>query len=281
MEAHVDGDSDISILTGWRIKRSKNKRTEKDLRNKSNAVAKREERKRNAEISALRSVIFPLNSQPEVHLAIFIQANSIKCILQRVLASDFSLFSLSVLVQVPITTHLDFVKAFYLLSTPPVSSLSSILPSEILSFKGYFIPWRTTTEFWAWVTILHDLDLAKTCSLRWTTSHSLIFQPHWTTGHCPHMTFPLSASVLLIFWKQRRCLHLPYLLNSYASCKVQLGNCPSVYILITLYLNYPLYCNCNLLIPVIISYLSFSFRLSKLWELCVSLYRFSVLVSGT
>lgn len=252
MEAHVDVGGGIAILTGWSVKRSKNKRTEKDLRNKSNAVANREERKWDAEISALGSVIFPLNSRPEVRLAIFIQANSIKRILQRVLASDFSPFSLSVLVQVTITTHLDFVKAFYLFSMPPVSSLSSILPSEILSFKDYFIPWRTTSEFWAWVITLHVLDLAKTCSLRWTTSHSLIFQPHWTTSHCPHMTFPLSPSVLLIFWKWRRCLLLPYLLNSYASCKVRFENCPSVYILIALCLNYSSYCNCNHLISVII-----------------------------
>ena len=131
MEAHVDGGGDSPILTGGRVKRSKDKRTEKALRNKSNAVAKREKRKRDAEISALWSVFFPLKSQPEVHLSIFIQANSIKYILQRVLASDFSPSSLSVLVQVPITTHLDIVKAFYLLSRPPVSSLSSILPSEI------------------------------------------------------------------------------------------------------------------------------------------------------
>lgn len=95
MEAHVDVGGGIAILTGWSVKRSKNKRTEKDLRNKSNAVANREERKRDAEISALGSVIFPLNAQPEVCLAIFIQANSIKHILQSSWIWLFSFLSVS------------------------------------------------------------------------------------------------------------------------------------------------------------------------------------------
>lgn len=192
-------------------------------------MARREKRKQGVEVLALEWVIVPLTSKNEVHLVIFIQANSIKCVLQRGLISDFSPSSLSQFWfrgLLPLT--FDSIKAFYLLSMPLVSSSFSILPSKILSFKGYSILWRLTSEFWAWVTTLHDLNPAKTCSLRWTTFHSPVFQPHPTTDHCPHMTFPLSTSVLLTFGKWGKCPSLPYLLNSYASCNVQLMNC-SVY----------------------------------------------------
>lgn len=61
------------------------------------------------------------------------------------------LLSVTVLVQVTITTHFSFVAVFYLLSLPLVSSPSSTLTSEILSFKGYTILWGVTSKFWAWV----------------------------------------------------------------------------------------------------------------------------------
>lgn len=123
--------------------------------------------------------------------------------------SLLSFLSVTVVVQVPITTHLDFVKAFYLLPMPPVSSPSSILLSEILPFKDYSFSWRIISEFWASFTTLHYPSPTNTYSLRWTTSYNLVFQPH-TSGHCLHLIFSSFNFCAFNVWEAGK-LSFPFL----------------------------------------------------------------------
>ena len=81
----------------------------------------------------------------------------------------------SVTTEVLITTHHHsswLGRGF--LPTLHTSSLifSFILPSKILFFKGYTIPWKIKSNFWAWVTTLSDPDPVRTRRLRQTTSLS-------------------------------------------------------------------------------------------------------------
>lgn len=177
MGPHVDGGGDSSVLHGWSEKVG-TREQDRDLRKHRHHGSKERVEKTRCWSVYSRAVIFPPTSSPEVHWS-----SSSNQILSSASPKELShltslLLVATVLVQMPITTHLDFVIDLYLLSMPSVSSPSSILPSEILSLKSCAMPWRITSKLWAWVTTLHDLDPAKTCSLRQTTSHSPVFQPH-------------------------------------------------------------------------------------------------------
>ena len=154
MGIYVNGGGDSSALNGWCVKTSRSKRTGKGSQITRATPCHRERRGdqmlQYQSSGQLLSVLPPSLRSIGPHPIRFCQRHAAKSSHSWLL----SLLYITVLVQVPITTHLDFVIASTFFSMPLLSSPSSTLPWEILPFKAYTIPWRIMSKFWAWVTTL-------------------------------------------------------------------------------------------------------------------------------
>lgn len=189
------GGGDISTLNGWCVKTSRSKRTGKGSQTtRATHVTGRGEETRCCSINPQVSY-FPSCLLAWDPLARITQSDSVRGTLQKALTSDFSLCSISLSWfsahhYSPWLCHrLYLLLHVYSHSLPLpcdqksyLSKATQFLEGSCLNSEHELLPFRT----WA-------------CSLRWTTSHSPIFQPYQTTGHYQCMTFPWSTFVLLLF----------------------------------------------------------------------------------